>query len=505
MENKNSKNDTILVWFDAGPYAYIHFGVSYALSKLGKFDFVGIVATKQDVDFLQNQNLINFKKLFYYPECYQGKSSYDLNTLKEFERKYDLDLWLNIFTDRFFHKYYTHFHHFTKNEILSIAENSAKFFINILDEFDPKLIFMQTAGEDFANLLLYKLAKKLKVKILMTNIIHLHDKISVSNNLISREISEEFQKLISNYDSSIGQYDLNYIKNQSLAETVKIQSSFTFDNSTKFQKISHYAKRLFHDPEPIYQNLGKTKSKMLQFRYKTPHQTKKRQQFLEKNSSKTIDDENFLYFPLHTEPEAKTSTTAPFFTDQISLIENIARSIPIDFLLYVKEHPIQKYKFWRSIQDYERIIEIPNVKLFHPSVPSQDLILKSKGVIAITGSTAFETLFFEKPVFLFTDEYYDVVSMVKKIQTLSQLPKIIKDTLENFQFNNNELNAITQASLNTSIPFRYSSMMKDGILLSSLQRNTNDSKITFEHFQKFYKNYETDFELLAKTISDKTP
>lgn len=503
MDSKNSKNNTILIWFDAGSYTYIHFGIIHALSKLGNFDFVGIVATQQDVDFLKKQNLINFKKLFYYPECYISKSEYNSTILKEFEKKYELCLWQDVLSDRFFYKFYTFFHNFKRNEILPIVENSLLFFVDILKKFDPKLVLMQTAGENFSNILLYRLAKKLEFEVLMTNWTHLHDRITLSNNLISREISEEFQMLNSNPNNHVDEYDLNFIKNQSHTETIKIQSNFIFDNSTLTQKISHYVKRLFHDPEPIYQNFGHSKLKMLQFKCQFAYEIKKRQQFLDSNASKSIKDENFFYFPLHTDPEAKYSTTSPFITDQITLIKNIAQSIPINFSLYVKEHPIQKYKFWRSIQDYKKILDMPNVKLIHPSISSHDLISKSKGVIAIGGSVGFDALFYKKPVFLFSDEYYDVVSMVKKIEKISDLPSIINTTIKNFQFKNSELNVIIQATENVSIPFRYSSVMKNAILLSSIQRNTNNTKITFNHFQNFYTDFESDFELLAKKIYER--
>jgi len=503
LQDQKPKKDTVLIWFDDGSYTYIHLGICYALSKIAEVNFVGIATTKQDMGFLKTQKFIKFEKLFYYPDCYQEKISYSLANLKKFEKEYDLDIWLNIFMDRFFYKFYTHFHHFKKEEILPIVENSVKFFVDIFKEYDPKLVLLQSAGENFADFLLYKLAKKMNVKISMTNIIHLHNKIVISDNLISREISKEYEKIISNQKNINDEFNKNLIKNQSAFETIKIQSNFNFNNSNIFDKIKHYTKRFFYEPETIYQNKGKSKSKMLQFRYQNYFEIKKRNKFLNKNSSKFIKNEKFFYFPLQTEPEAKPSVTAPFFIDQLNLIENIARSMPVDFLLYVKEHPMQKLKFWRSVQDYQRIINIPNVKLIHPSIYSQDLISKSQGVMATSGSTAFEALFFEKPVFLFADDYYDVVSMVNRVHDISKLPKIIKNTLENFRFKNDELNAIIQATKNISIPIRYSDIMNNAIILSSIQRNKSKSKNVIKYFEKFFRDYETDFELLAKTIDKK--
>lgn len=150
------KKSTVLVWLDFGPYSYINLGIISELSKLGKFDFIGIVTTEQDMSFLKKQNFVKFKKLFYYPETYIGKSDYDINNLKKIEEKFGLNLWLDIFSERSFYKYWTDFHKFTREEIFTIVEKSLLFFIDIIEEYNPKMILMQQAGENISNLLLYR-------------------------------------------------------------------------------------------------------------------------------------------------------------------------------------------------------------------------------------------------------------------------------------------------------------------------------------------------------------
>lgn len=490
-----------LVWFDSGSYTYLHFGISRSLNNIEKMDFYGLVASNYDLNFLNHEKSF-FKELIYYPECYIDKQSYDMNYLKEIEKEYDLNLWLLIYTERFFHKYRNTFHKFSKNEILSIIYHTIKFLIEYLEKIKPDIVIMQTAGENVSNFLLYKIAKKLGIQILMVNTVHIHDKFVISDNLIGREISNEYSKIITTYDNSNSVYGENFIKNQSLYESVKVQSDFLFDNSNYSQKFKHYLKRMNDDPEPIYQNYGKSKSKMLKAKYEIPSMVKKRENFLFANCINQIEDENFLYFPLHTEPEAKILATAPFFTDQINIVENVARSIPIDQVLYVKEHPGQRLKFWRSIEDYERIFALQNVKLIHPDFNSQELIAKSNAIISIMGSTGFEALFYKKPVFLFSDEYYDVLSMVKKVQDITQLPEIIKNHLKNFKFSHLELNALMDATDSCSISVPYFSMMKDALMLSSTQKNSGIEK-SVNLFEKFYSTYEKSFELIAKSMISK--
>ena len=499
-DQSDTQVENIVVWLDFDTYAYTTFAIISALSKLGKFNFIGIVTTQQDISFFQNQQIIPFKKLIYYPECYIGKTCFDLDKLKELEKKYDLNIWLDVYAERSFYKYWTDFHKFTKDEILSILENSVSFFVDILETFKPKLVLMQQAGENISNLLLYRIARKMGITTLMPNILHMKNKILVSDNLLSSEISDEFKKIISNFNNSTQIYNKEFIQKYDHTESLKAILSYNYEISTFSKKINHYIKKFSHTPEPIYKNIGKTRLKMLKHRYESCFVIKKRKQFLDDNSIKSIKDEKFLYFPLASEPEARILTTSPFYTNQITLAENIARSIPIDLVLYVKEHPVQKIKLWRPVEDYKTIIDLPNVKLVHPSVNNQELISKSQGVISISGSVGFEALFHKKPVILFADEHYDVLSMVTKVKTLTSLPNDIKNALNNFNFSNKEINAFMEAFNKCSISVPYHSIMKDGNALSSIQRYECDFNFTIQQFNKFYETYKTYFELIAQTI-----
>ena len=73
-----NEKENIVVWLDFDGYAYLNFGIIIELAKLNKFNFIGIVTTKQDISFFQNQKIIPFKKLIYYPDCYINKQNYNL-------------------------------------------------------------------------------------------------------------------------------------------------------------------------------------------------------------------------------------------------------------------------------------------------------------------------------------------------------------------------------------------------------------------------------------------
>lgn len=499
----NTQDENVLVWLDFGPTAYINFGVATALSKIDTCNFIGIVSGKQDISFFQNQQITPFQKLFYYPDCYMAKPSFDLDNFKKFEEKFNLNIWLDIFTERTFYKYWTEFHKFTKDEILAIVYHTISFFVDVIETYKPKFVLMKPEPDHVSSLLFYRIAKKLGVKIFMLNQLYLYDKISITNNLGGREISNDFKKSKTDFKNSSKIFDIEFYKNYDRSKVVSVMLQTTNFKKNFSQRIRYYIKRLSTGPEPIYQNIGKTKLKMIRHRLQNYFEVKKRKQFLDVNSIKSIGDEKFLYFPLASEPEARIMVRSPFYTNQINLIENIAKSIPIDFVLYVKEHPIQKIKFWRSVTDYNKLINIPNVKFIHPSISSHELLTKCQGVITISGSTGFSGIFYKKPVILFADEYYDVLSMVTRIKTFKTLHNDIINALSNFKFDKNELAAFMEAFDKQSISVPYHNIRQDAIILSSIQRYVHDFNLTTKEFDKFYETYKTYFELIAQTIYSK--
>ena len=123
-----SEKETIIVWLDFDAYSYFQLGVISELSKLENFDFIGIINRKQDMEFFEKQEFVKFKKLLYYPNCYIGKSTFDIDNLKKIEDEFGLNISLNIFQERSFYKFWIDFHKFSRKEILIIIENSLIFF-----------------------------------------------------------------------------------------------------------------------------------------------------------------------------------------------------------------------------------------------------------------------------------------------------------------------------------------------------------------------------------------
>ena len=85
---------------------------------------------------------------------------------------------------------------------------------------------------------------------------------------------------------------------------------------------------------------------------------------------------------------------------------------------------------WRNIDFYKQIIDIPNVKFFHPSVKSVDLIKKSSAIVTLTGTVGLEGAFYDKPSVALTEVDYSVLPFVKYIDNIKDLPDAIKKSLK---------------------------------------------------------------------------
>lgn len=140
--------------------------------------------------------------------------------------------------------------------------------------------------------------------------------------------------------------------------------------------------------------------------------------------------EEFILFPLHYQPEASTMVQSPYFENQVAVIENIAKSLPSRYLLYVKEH----YAFVgsRDFKVYRLIKRMPNVRLINPYVDTHTLIKKSALVITITSTVGWESIIFNRPLIVLGNVFYDQFAYANKTTDLTLLTERIIHAISTF-------------------------------------------------------------------------
>ncbi len=120
---------------------------------------------------------------------------------------------------------------------------------------------------------------------------------------------------------------------------------------------------------------------------------------------KPVRDERYVLYPIHFQPEASTLVQAPMYLDQVALVEDIAKSLPVGHWLYVKEHVSNRGR--RSLDFYARLRDTLGVRLLGPDEDTWALIRNASAVAVITGTVGWEGLLFGKPVITFGDVFYN--------------------------------------------------------------------------------------------------
>lgn len=120
--------------------------------------------------------------------------------------------------------------------------------------------------------------------------------------------------------------------------------------------------------------------------------------------SKQDSGVRYVYFPLHVQPEFSVELYAPDYSDQISVIRQVARCLPADVELWVKDHPAASGA--REASFYRQISQIPNVRLLESANDSLALVRGSMAVATITGTAGLEGLLMGKPVLTFGNVFY---------------------------------------------------------------------------------------------------
>ena len=415
--------DRLLLWIE-GP---LHFCIAYHLQKMYDCELYAIIdITNKPKEFFINQNLVKFNKIWFYHDHIKKIHTPDLEYLSSFERKYNINIWKLAINERIFYRFYD-FHRFSSDEILSIEEDTCKFFEDVLDEVQPNYLLTYLPNLHHQELL-FELSNAKRVKsLLLSNSIfgyksriaeyrEMHDSIKKFNE--AKSSGRDFKSMkdyLHSFDIS-KQLKTSFKKN-STSKLMKAAFEFLFASDNKHQ-------------ETHYTYFGRTKLRVLRYMLNLSIKKRQREKFMQKNLLYHVDFEKpFVYYPLGVDPEANILITAPFFTNQTEIIRNVAKALPVDYELYVKENPSQISREWREISEYKEMMEIPNVKLLHPSVSNVKLLEYSSLVVTIAGTSGFEAAFYEKPSIVFADTIYTILPSVHRIKEIERLPELIRSCL----------------------------------------------------------------------------
>jgi hypothetical protein len=129
------------------------------------------------------------------------------------------------------------------------------------------------------------------------------------------------------------------------------------------------------------------------------------EQNLNQSDRKPDLEANYVYFPLHLQPEMTTSALGRKYSDQLLALERLSSMLPPGWLIYAKENPKQT-SFQRGPFFYKRLAGLKNVRYVHKSVSTVDLIKHSQLVATITGTAGWEAITGGKNALVFGRAWY---------------------------------------------------------------------------------------------------
>jgi len=401
-----------------------------------------------------------------------NNTSLDSVKLDEVEKKYDIEsIWSVFYTDRFLNKYkYADAIKFIKLHILFyehiIEKEKIDFYINEnIAIFSSYIFYLMGKKKNIIYLGLSCPRNFVDTKFYFTNDEHstnyLLNKYLIENNFTDNEKNNAKKLILSFRETTIKPAYMNFT-----GKKPKFKFSF-FKDILKFLISNLVGKyKDFYNYETYRENRQLIQLFSNYIKYN----------FQKKYFKQAVVGDKFYLFPLHFQPEATTLVNAQNYEKQFYAIDLIAKKLPIDSVLYVKEH----YAFLghREMNFYKKLLKYPNVRLIDPWIDSKELIKNSKGVITLTGTAGWEAMFYNKPVFLLGNMFYESFPYINKIQNIDELTSKIKNIdIDSYKSEEYETQLIQYAA-------SYLKSLKDGnYILSDL-----DTVIKTDNINNITKN-----------------
>lgn len=173
------------------------------------------------------------------------------------------------------------------------------------------------------------------------------------------------------------------------------------------------------------------------------------------------EEVDYVYMPLHLIPESTTFSVSPMYVNELFLIEAISKSLPAGWWLYVKEH--QSMVGERKVEFYEKVNRLPNVKMVQINYykDPKPWIIKSRGVVTISGTTAFEAAMLGKRAIVLADTPFSLIEGVERLLSIEDMPLAIARFKQPLH-NEKSCAAYLQTVMEQGFPINMMQLLLDG-------------------------------------------
>lgn len=357
---------------------------------------------------------------------------------------------------------------FSHAEMLLLLQKGFRSVLKFIEDIKPDVIIGGFTPVTFGEYIFYLCAKAKKIKYVNLNPTKILNYVTFSEEIYREfpHVEEDYKKyLVGNSNEDIFlKKAKEYVENKIGKYEGIITSSAGFPYRNWFMNVlrwplviaNYYLKKRYQDNQQRGYHWG--------YFYKdiyNPLKDQITQRILPYWSVEKLKKVEYAYYPLHVEPEIALSLFGKEHLNQIELIRNIAKSIPITWKLAVKDHPAGVGR--RNIRYYKKLLEIPNVVMVNHYADSNSVIENAKMVFTVSGFSGFEAILKSKPVITFGKTFYDIFPdhMVRNVRDSGELAFEVKELIDRYRYSEDHVICLIAAIMKNSVPLNlYSDVLK---------------------------------------------
>lgn len=378
---------------------------------------------------------------------------------------------------------------FNHREMLSLLQKSFKAILEFIENIRPDIIIGGFTPVTIDEYIFYRCAKVKGIKYINLNPTKILNCVTFSEEIYREfpHIRKDYEKYLhqtkeDNFLAKAKQYMQTRNKKYEgvIVSSIKFPYRNFFVSALKFPLIAagYYLKKAYLDNEIKGYHWG--------YYYRNIHNPLK-DRFIRMSlpyfSAEKLNELEYAYYPLHVEPEIALSLFGREYLNQIELVRNIAKSLPLTWKLVVKDHPAGVGR--RNIGYYKKLLEIPNVVLMSHYVDSKGIIKNAKLVFTVSGFSGFEAILEKKPVITFGKTFYDVLPdcIISHVQSMQDLPHTVSELLKNYRYSEKNFACLIAAVMKNSVPLNlYENVLNKKERITFENKAFDDQKKEFVDF-----------------------
>ncbi len=336
----------------------------------------------------------------------------------------------------------------TQENILKIVSGLVRFYAQALSDFKPDVVIPAPGQNSVTCPVLEQTCRNQNALYLMPEILRVQNYMALTDNRMYTftQINEIYKQLMK------GEFKLD------LSAGEKLYQEIVGDPDDK-KRYCNYVSLSYYKPrwqwlKLLYRSMRAVKAQLLRWLRDGKQRRQKDAISRQPNTTGTLlyniwysvlaqyrrvqlmnpdfyaqynPKQKYIYFPLHCTNEYSTQVKGTMWINQLPIIEALAKSIPFDWKIVVKEHPGILVWRVRPKSFYDEIKSYSNVQLIPTNTDSSLVIDNAQLVINISGSTGWEAILRGKPVIGFEDSMFDALDLSRRCTDFKQLSTAIHE------------------------------------------------------------------------------